>query len=1316
MMELGALAARLGHWDAAKVALVAAVVLAALLLWALAAGRLLKPVIVSAKSGPTEAPRGFCAALVARIKAVLEVLDYLATRREWRYRQPWMLVLGEQGAGKSSLVASVSASWRQEPPLGAAELAAPNTAWSFFRHGALIDVNGKLTAPGASGEASGQWKKTLHALNALRPERPLDGILLCVCARTLIEAGAVERERMAGDVCRQLSQLQDAIEFMLPVYVVVTQCDAVAGFGPFWRSQAPARRSEMFGYSATAQDRSAQPADWANAAFEIMGGCLRQLQVEVAARNKPVADVDNFFLFPGHFMSLREPLGHWLEMVFRATAWQSGYLFRGVYFTGAVDAEGVPTAAARSDVWFVDALVSLKALREPSLARPTRGGIWSRNRLIRSVQVGGLALAAALFLVMGWASLQFSHQIASLVSSMHKLEKDTPAGTGGTVCPGRELVYPLLVEVASIDTRTTYLAVPASWVDGRVADRSARRIGDNTVGVVLVPALACHLEARARRLVASVRDIEPAGAGDLAARRESLRALVAEVLALEDNLARFQKLTTDADRLDDAEFLSTLFELGRYAFGADLPPQVRRPGNILRNALVSLSAGNGSGAPSDWKKLALPIDMRTRLAQQIEDQGRAVRQALADEVRQGGDLLDALSKGREPVLESTRKFATWLAWIRQAWLSTSAEQSPCGEIALSIRAGVETLQARYAYPKDLVGTLTQFDARQCHAPEMQVLADMRLAPYGPVFKGGPAGLELAPLVQDELVGLPALVTLGFMRLNATRAFACDRNLALWHANEVAEAAGYLREYENFARLQKLPPLPAGGRPLYDRLARLSLARAMNDAMLRAELPQSAPTMLVRLESTGDGDEDLARASSELAQALPSMQGVLKAYRDYGYGSGAATVPQCVRDFAAASLDRVSGLAAASRLYVPQAAAGGGDLFDLGALPVLKDYLGRQLARAQVLAGYAAPFVSVLQAGGGDSGPQSEAATTAAYWSNTITEINRYTQAKEPGGQVAAFDNYFIKQLAGLTYANCGKVLDVYQSPEPGDDLFSTLRAQLEWEVSLRCVDRRQAQALAVYQTLALRFNRELAGRYPFADPGARDASPIVVKAFFTDYDAQRAALKEAMNGLPVKDWDAQHRFVAQLDGVAAFFRGNLDAAAASEPIRLNASFYALPKASRGGEEIVSWQLSSGSASAGYPNRPTTLDWAYGQPLALNLTWAAGSVWRPLADVAQSDLGVQDGTVAVYSQTGAWALLRMIDAHRPAVPGTPGSLNPDQQTLEFTLPTTGPNGPDGKAARDTARLYVNLLLSGNDPKTQAAVALKYPPGFPRVAPE
>jgi type VI secretion system protein ImpL len=147
---------------------------------------------------------------------------------------------------------------------------------------------------------------------------------------------------------------------------------------------------------------------------------------------------------------------------------------------------------------------------------------------------------------------------------------------------------------------------------------------------------------------------------------------------------------------------------------------------------------------------------------------------------------------------------------------------------------------------------------------------------------------------------------------------------------------------------------------------------------------------------------------------------------------------------------------------------------------------------------------------------------------------------------------------------------------------------------------------------------------------------------------------------------------------------------------------------------VGWSLSSGSKSAAFPNRSTTLDWDYGQALILDLTWASGSQWLPAADLQQTDLQTS-GVGASFAASGDWALLRLIEKHQPNNGVLPNGSDPNKLLLEFLVPVVSNGGKPGKTAGATAKLYLGLNLSGTDPKTHAPVSLKLPLGLPRSAP-
>ena len=1296
--EYTALLQWLSKIDLVRTALlvVCAIIVLFMLIWVVR--RLRKPKIVRGDLDGDGC--ALCARIWTRIGRLLDAIDYLATRREWRYGQPWVLLLGEHGAGKSSLVASVSANWRQPAPKRASELKATGMRWSYFRHGALIDADGALSSATPKSDGATEWQKGLEALDALRPERPLDGVVLCVSARTLCNGSRAVRAAAAAEVNRQLNQLQESVEFMLPAYVVVTQCDAIPGFSAFWHALGKKRQSEMFGYSATPGDQEDTPEQWADTAIDQLGIRLRELQVDVAALSERIEDVDGFFLFPGHFRAIREPLGQWLDTVFRTNAWQSGYLFRGVYFTGSVEGAGIVRETARDDVAFVDALISDKALREPALAKPTRKGYWSRNDVIRRVQYGVVVAGCCLFVALGFAAQRLSRQVDALVTGIHKLDEIAPrvppADSGE--CLARDDIYPLLAQISRVDTRSKYLAIPMSWVDGRITDRSAMVVGNKTVRKVLMPTLACQLERRSRALLASSRIDTNATRVDLASQRAGFHQLIVDARALEDNIVRYKALSDRSESMSETQLLSVFGALSNYAFGEPLPKIVLRKGGVLDDAFRDVS---------ESPEPVLPLGLRKRLATAIEARSATLRSAMTREVATGNDLLGALDRGEPPILENTRRMGLWLQWVQGHWLGSTAARNPCQDIVAANKDDLDALIRHYGDPYGLDRTLWKFGEQPCYRPELQSLAGMKLSPYGPLFLPSQAGMVLSPALQGELGGMPALVVLPFMQLPSTAEFSCAGGAASWRANEIAEAAGYLDQYEAFAKSRKLTRLPEGGRPLYDRLARASLLHAMDDALRRAQRTD-----------TDDGDAATARSDAsvsatgdELARGQASLERVLDAYASLGNADGGAIVRQCARSFASDNLGAVDALADGSRLYAPPVSNGTDALFALDNVPVVRDFLARQVDRAQVLASYSTPFLTLLDHSAGVDDAWRDTPQTPDFWHNTRKELDLYTKGKEPSGQVANLDAFFLNTLSGMTYANCSQRLAAYASPEFGNDLFSDRRHRLERQVQLRCTDKTQAQAEEVYGALATRFNRDLAGRYPFADTSARDASPAVVREFFIDYAGNRQAIGDALRRMSGNRWREATRFVAELDSAAEFFASNVAAPDRMAVIGVDAQFPDNAAQAAGNGELLWWRLRVDQAVSQFPNAIKSLTWLPDDGVALDLRWADRSTWRPVVDPDQPALHARE-LVATFTYGGPWALLRAIDAQRVA--GTWSGANPAK--LAFHVPMQGvAPAADGKMPRSDATVFMSIQLTGTDPTSKTPKTLALPAAFPRSAP-
>lgn len=160
---------------------------------------------------------------------------------QFRYQLPWIVTLGSQSTGKSTLLESLSMDRPIGRPLFETEGGEkPLCDWWFFDHGTVLDLDGKLVLS-ASQPLSDEdnWKLFLNLLARHRPKRPLDGIVLTIPASELMGKKALSHDDImirAEYLYEKLWQMQHMTGIRVPVYVVVTKCDLVPGFESFCKS------------------------------------------------------------------------------------------------------------------------------------------------------------------------------------------------------------------------------------------------------------------------------------------------------------------------------------------------------------------------------------------------------------------------------------------------------------------------------------------------------------------------------------------------------------------------------------------------------------------------------------------------------------------------------------------------------------------------------------------------------------------------------------------------------------------------------------------------------------------------------------------------------------------------------------------------------------------------------------------------------------------------------------------------------------------------------------------------------------------------
>ncbi|HUA79147.1 MAG TPA: type VI secretion protein IcmF/TssM N-terminal domain-containing protein, partial [Dyella sp.] len=1074
--------------------------------------------------------------------------------------------------------------------------------------------------------------------------------------------------------------------------------------------------------------------EWVGKAFDKLIVGLRGLVLQAATARDEIRDADDFFLFPQFMRVLQTPVREFLEIVFKPNVYEARAFCRGVYFTGVVGGNMPENArdGARNDVAFVDGLMRDKFFAERNLAQRTQKGLLARNGIIRRLQVGLLAATVALLVGLPWSAAQVRNQAQALRDTVVNISVSSKSLTQRG-CLDEERLYKLIEEVGALDQRTRYAVIPLSWLDWRI-NSGITEVSRNALESVVLPSLACKLKQRIDALstatlqdaaTGTVQETNPAAA--FQKDKLQLKQQLADLGELEDNLDRFADIAKPGVQMDKRKVLLEFGVLWQYVYQSTLPPTSMKEDSDLADALVEARLDNPP---------AITQSLRTRLAEQFQKMAGDAKNNLLQRVLLGVPRLNALEEGRPPLLQKVRGFNAWLSWIRNAWLLSTPADNACTKVSQIIEPGIEDLITHHRYDPGLRNTLDDFSVAQCYQPAVDSLRSETLPSFGPLFQVDPTTQQLngvSPELSNEAAGLKALADVGFMQVKSSQSYHCNGEAGGWNAAVFGEVLSYMRQYQVFASDQKVvtqetaaggtpaqaPPeeyAQADKEPLFDSVARKQLGMVLEDTLARSQRAPAGQRLDTGLDATSQLDRQLSSESADMSATLQPLLQSLHQLRQLGFDAFADEVGQCAQNYASNVLQDVSELDSSSQLYNPPVQQGTDDstmLFDLGSVPVLQAYLDRQLTRVQVLAGYAAPFVTLLRGAAGVNNSQRGNLQTDSYWGNTIGELNRAVQFADPAGQAAQLNDFFLKQLAGLTYANCTSTLNGYVSPIVGNDLFSARREAMLQIAQAACSGRGEINSNLHFVRIGMLFNSQLAGRYPFGPPDSHEVSPAIVKAFFVYYAKEKPELETWLATAKGATATRMKAFIDQLDAVQAFFAGNLLAQPQSGPTTVNVDFRALPASSPLSNQLIAWTLHVGGNTAKWPGSVAAVAWNVGDPVSLDLQWADRSRFTPVPDPSQPELTVS-GYDALFQSGGSWALLHLLDTHKSNATAS-DALDPNLQTLRFQLPVlAAADASTNKRDTENAQFYLTVKLSAPDPTTKAVVPLAVPT-FPREAP-
>ncbi|SAK84488.1 putative lipoprotein [Caballeronia catudaia] len=316
--------------------------------------------------------------------------------RQWVYQLPWYMFIGAPGTGKSTALAHSGLRFPLREKLGDEAIGGVGGTrhcdWWFTDDAVLVDTAGRFTTQDSDAQADeSAWTGFLQLLRKYRPRRPLNGLIVAVSAADLVRQDDAARDAHIRTIRSRLTELSERLGVRLPVYVVVTKCDLLAGFTEFFDDLDEAERNQVWGITFTLDESPGAGAALAAfpAEFDALGA---RLQARVVHRMQRETDVERrarVYGFAQQFAGLQPALGRFLDGAFRGTRFEASPLLRGVYFTSGTQ-HGRPIDRAISAI-----AQSLGLRRDAGYHRDASGRAYFINRLLKDVVIAESGLVGA---------------------------------------------------------------------------------------------------------------------------------------------------------------------------------------------------------------------------------------------------------------------------------------------------------------------------------------------------------------------------------------------------------------------------------------------------------------------------------------------------------------------------------------------------------------------------------------------------------------------------------------------------------------------------------------------------------------------------------------------------------------------------------------------------------------------------------------------------------------------------------------------------------------------------------------------------------
>ncbi len=282
----------------------------------------------------------------AAMRALQETIDSGGGKQAHLTELPWYIIIGPPGAGKTTILKNAGLEFPLADKLGNDPISGVGGTrhcdWWFTDQAVLIDTAGRYTTQDVNAEIDrAAWRAFLDLLKSHRRRRPINGALLAISLSDVLLRNDADRKRQVAMLRRRLQELIKAFGMQIPVYLLITKSDLIAGFSEYFDDLDEDARQQVWGMTFPVDAPPERVAEQFDKNFDDLA---QNLENGLFARMHSEANISRraaMFSFPKEFAALRGVVGTFVSDVFRPSKYEATSLLRGVYFTSGTQ-EGTP--------------------------------------------------------------------------------------------------------------------------------------------------------------------------------------------------------------------------------------------------------------------------------------------------------------------------------------------------------------------------------------------------------------------------------------------------------------------------------------------------------------------------------------------------------------------------------------------------------------------------------------------------------------------------------------------------------------------------------------------------------------------------------------------------------------------------------------------------------------------------------------------------------------------------------------------------------------------------------------------------------------